>query len=301
MRSAVILSLSGLAAAASSGPTYFSSSSRGHQKNLLPLGPFANIPSTSYAAATCPSGQVPCDDGCSEAGSTCCSSGDGTYCPDGYYCYDEGCCEDGDVCSGPPVGCTEGADMCGQYCVPEGGDCCDTLSGEYCPSGQSCNGDGTCSLGSGGGNNNGDDDDDSDGGSLCDKGQETCGTSGCMPSGSVCCGGIGYYCESGSVCENDGTCSLGSGSDDDDDSSDDDDDSSLPSPTYSLTPVPTSGSDEDDSSSNDDSSDDNNNDSNDNSSDDNNNNSSGDDEDSAAALLNPKVLIALAAMVPALL
>ena len=307
MRSTLILSLSGFAAAS----THFASSVRGHQKNLLPLGPFADIPVTSFAAATCPGSQISCDDSCAEAGSTCCNNGDGSYCPDGYYCYDEGCCEDDEVCSGPPVGCTEGADMCGEYCVPEGGDCCDTLSGEYCPSGQTCNGDGTCALG--GGSNNGDDDSDDDS-SSCDTDQESCGSSGCMPKGAECCGGIGYYCNAGDTCENDGTCSSGNSSNDDDDDSDSDDSDVTSSPTYTLTPIPTSIGDDDngndDSSSDSDNSDSSSDDSNDNSDDSSGSRGkggkggkggSGDDDDSAAAIFSPKVVIGLIAMLPALL
>ncbi|KAI8687367.1 hypothetical protein NCS56_00309200 [Fusarium sp. Ph1] len=280
LRSTLLVSLSGLAAAAGN---YNFNTHQAHQKGLLIPGAGSQALTFSLTG-TCTGSQKSCGDACIESGGQCCSPSLGTYCEDGTYCTASGCCPDGEICSGTPSGCAKGKELCGQYCMPEGKVCCGT---GYCNEGQTCSlGECTTGSGSSGGSSGGSGGGSSGGGSSggssgpnCYSFQEEC-DDGCMPKGSVCCGG-GKYCFSGETCLSDGTCRYGSssggsgggssggssgGSDDDDDdnsgsgsgggsSSDDDDDDatitqpSLTEPTFSspsftepsIDPVPTIG------------------------------------------------------------
>jgi hypothetical protein len=97
--------------------------------------------------------------------------------------------------------CPAGYYPCGvSHCTPEGGVCCASVGREdtYCPSGETCNSDGTCSSGGGG---------------SCPAGYEQCGVSHCTPSGDVCCAYAGHeegYCPAGETCNTNGTCASGS-------------------------------------------------------------------------------------------
>ncbi|RSL61171.1 hypothetical protein CEP54_006401 [Fusarium duplospermum] len=272
LRSTLLVSLSGLAAAASN---YNFNSHQAHQKGLLIPGTGSQALTFSLTG-TCTGSQKSCGDACIESGGECCSPSLGTYCESGTYCTASGCCPDGEICSGAPSGCAKGKELCGSYCMPEGKVCCGT---GYCNEGQTCSlGECTTGSGSSGGSSGGSGGGSSGGssGANCYSFQEEC-DDGCMPKGSVCCGG-GKYCFSGETCLSDGTCRYGSsgggssggssgGSDDDDDndddnsgsgsggsSSDDDDDAtitrpSLTEPTFSspsftepsIEPAPTIG------------------------------------------------------------
>lgn len=234
LRSGVILALAGLGAA-----TSFTNRNtlKGGQANLLLPGANSLALATS---STCSSFEEECDGYCIPSGTVCCGDGDGAYCDSGYYCQTDGCCEDGELCTGPPTGCNDGKELCGEYCVPEGSVCCED-SGSYCDSGETCTSDGFCEIG------DSTDSNDESGSSGCTSDQDDC-DGYCIPSGAVCCGD-GYYCDAGETCGSGLTCDSGSSSDDS--SSDDSTPSETTDIDISLPTLDLSGDDSSDDSSSD--------------------------------------------------
>lgn len=149
----------------------------------------------------CDFAETECDGGCIPLLGECCESGDGGWCDIGTYCSGGGCCDIGEICSGPPSGCDDDQDLCGDYCIPGGSVCC--FDGEgFCDPGETCTTDGLCETGGSGGGGGG------GSGSSCDDDEVEC-DDGCMPTDSVCCFN-GYYCAEGETCAEPGFCDLDS-------------------------------------------------------------------------------------------
>lgn len=96
--------------------------------------------------------------------------------------------------------CTIGT-PCGPGCAPVGGECCDKQRGYFCKTGNRCYNDGCCPIGVS----------CSGVASGCDGQEVQCGNI-CLPEGTECCSqSLAAYCEAGTTCSPDGTCTRGSG------------------------------------------------------------------------------------------
>lgn len=118
-----------------------------------------------------------CGDYCVPEGSACCDEATGSYCDAGTTCnLSRGTCDIGGSSSGGGGGggssgggsddttltCPLSTDeLCGEWCIPAGGVCCEPLTGNYCDAGYTCNNiSETCTPTSSGGSDDDEDDDD---------------------------------------------------------------------------------------------------------------------------------------------
>ncbi|HEY6729332.1 MAG TPA: hypothetical protein VI197_35220 [Polyangiaceae bacterium] len=112
--------------------------------------------------------------------------------------------------------CPSGTYQCGaDYCTPDGAVCCANvgLPQYYCPSGTSCQSDGSCESGASSSvSSSSSSSSTSGGGGGCPSGSYSCGADYCTPDGAVCCANVGlpqYYCPGGTSCQSDGSCESG--------------------------------------------------------------------------------------------
>ncbi|KAI6781556.1 uncharacterized protein J7T54_005267 [Emericellopsis cladophorae] len=118
-----------------------------------------------------------CGDGCIPLGGRCCDN-NGNWCAISTVCGNGGCCPVGETCTGVPDGCSDSLEECGNGCMPAGASCC---SGYYCDAGETCMGDGLCSVGD---DIDGDDGSGGDDGSVGDGGGVDGGDGGDVDGGN---------------------------------------------------------------------------------------------------------------------
>src|SRR5688572_15984508 len=91
--------------------------------------------------------------------------------------------------------CPSGTYQCGaDYCTPDDAVCCANvgLPQYYCPSGTSCQSDGSCESGASSSVSSSSSSSTSGGDGGCPSGSYACGADYCTPDGAVCCSNVGW-------------------------------------------------------------------------------------------------------------